>query len=312
MPVNAKIKYFLDKMKEIPQMPLDKVSPEDYRKRENRGLDFQQPKEQVHDVEDKLLSLDGRDLPIRIYTPEGLAPYPALVFFHGGGWVIGSLESHDSICRTLANTSGCKVISVGYRLAPENKFPAAVNDAYDSLVRIASEHKEYEIDPARIAVGGDSAGGNLAAVACIMSKERRGPSIIHQLLIYPSTGYEEEPPSMQENGEGYLLTGEIMQWFRSHYFNRDEEINDPYASPFLYQDLSGLPPASIFTAEYDPLRDVGKAYAEKLRASGVPVFYKNYSGLIHGYANFAPVVPEAKMALEEAALELHHAVTNIK
>jgi acetyl esterase len=307
MPVHPKIQDFLDKLQEYPQPPMDQVTPEAYRVSRNKMLSFQQNVEPVHKVEDRVLHLEGRDLPIRVYTPEGQAPHPALVYFHGGGWVIGSLDSHDSVCRVLANSAKCVVISVDYRLAPEHKFPAAVEDAYDSLQWIASNPEAFDIDVNRIAVGGDSAGGNLAAVACIMAKERKTPTIIHQLLIYPSTGYRETPPSMWENAEGYFLTREVMKWYQKHYFNNDQEILDPYASPVLYSDLSGLPPAAILTAQYDPIRDVGKIYAETLQENGVDVYYKNYEGLIHAFVNFIGFVPEARDALEEGAGELQKA-----
>lgn len=307
MPVNPRIQLFLDKLNAMPQPLLSKTTPEAYRASEQETMNFQQKPEPVKQVENRCLPLAGREIPIRIYRPEGQAPFPALVYFHGGGWVIGSLDSHDSICREITNSANCVVISVDYRLAPEHKFPAAVEDAYDSLQWIDNHSKELEIDGDRIAVGGDSAGGNLATVPCIMAKELKTPDVIHQFLLYPSTGYQEEPPSIRENAEGYLLTGELMEWFRDHYFNNDKEIQNPYASPILYNDLTGLPAATILTAQYDPLRDVGKAYAEKLQGAGVRVNYKNYDGLIHGFANFAPFVPEARDALEDGAEELRKA-----
>lgn len=307
MPVNPRIQFFLDKLKEMPQPPLDQITPEAYRAQDAGALAFQQETEPVHKVEDRVLHLEGRDIPVRVYTPEGEGLHSALVYYHGGGWVIGNLDSHDPVCRSLANSANCVVISVDYRLAPEHKFPAAVNDAYDALQWIALHAEEFNIDVNRMAVGGDSAGGNLAAVACIMAKEQQAPNIVHQLLIYPSTGYEQEPPSMRENAEGYLLTADMMNWFRKHYFNDEKEMLDPYASPILYSDLSDLPPATILTAQYDPLRDVGKAYADKLQDHGVKVYYKNYDGLIHGFANFIAFVPEALEALQEGAGELRKA-----
>lgn len=304
MPVNPKIQLFLNQLNALPKIPMDQITPEEYRKRANIGLNLQEKIEPIERVENHVLHLEGRDIPIRVYIPEGQAPFPALVYYHGGGWVIGSLDSHDSVCRGLANVAGCIVISVDYRLAPEHKFPAAVEDAYDSLRWIAEHAGEFNIDPNRIAVGGDSAGGNLAAVASIIAKEKGTPKIVYQLLIYPSTGSDKKMPSIKENDEGYFLTGELMWWFRHHYFNKKEDILNPYASPLLYHDLSGLPPAAILTAQYDPLRDIGKAYGDKLEESGVPVWYKNYDDLIHGFANFRSFVPEAQKAVEDGAMEL--------
>ncbi|TWT01538.1 alpha/beta hydrolase [Planomicrobium sp. CPCC 101079] len=303
MPVNSKIQYFLDQLNTMPAIPMDQITPEAMRRSEASQL-AAQPKEPVEKVEDRTIPLAGRSLPIRVYTPKGEAPYPALVFYHGGGWVLGSIESHDAICRELANLASCVVISVEYRLAPEHKFPAAVDDAYESLEWIASHAADFEIDPGRIAVGGDSAGGNLATVACLIAKERKGPNIVHQLLLYPSAGPAADYPSMAENAKGYLLTGEMMGWFQTHYLQGDEDRAHPYLSPILSENLEGLPPATILTAQYDPLRDVGIAYAEKLQAQGVKVFHKNYADLIHGFANFSGFVPEARQAVADGAEEL--------
>lgn len=308
MPVNPKIQLFLDNLNALPMVPLEQITPEAYRSMENQSMNFPQQVESVERVEDRVLKLDGRDIPVRIYTPKGgEAPYPGLVYYHGGGWVLGNLDSHDPICRLLANEAKCVVVSVDYRLAPEHKFPAAVDDAYDSLEWIATQGEDFEIDPNRLAVGGDSAGGNLAAVACIIAKERNIPEVCHQLLLYPSTGFKEELPSLKENAGGYLLTAELMQWFRKHYFNNETEILKPYASPVFYHDFNGLPSATILTAQYDPLRDAGSAYAVELETSGVNVTYKNYDDLIHGFANFIGFVPEAKQALEDGTVSLKKA-----
>ncbi|WP_019412638.1 alpha/beta hydrolase [Paenisporosarcina sp. TG20] len=306
MPVNPKIQYFLEQMNTMPAASMDQITPEAMRSLENAQLAAQQ-KETVEKVEDITIPLAGRNIPIRLYIPKGEGPYPALVFYHGGGWVLGSIESHDAICRELANLAACVVISVEYRLAPEHKFPSAVNDAYESLEWVASHAAELGIDPDRIAVGGDSAGGNLATVACLIAKERNGPHVVHQLLLYPSAGPATDYPSMAENGEGYLLTGEMMKWFQSHYLQNAEDRIHPYLSPILSDNLEGLPSTTILTAQYDPLRDVGIAYAEKLQSHGVEVFHKNYEDLIHGFANFTSFVPEARQAVVDGTEELKKA-----
>lgn len=306
MPVNPKIQYFLDQMNTMPTTSMDQLTPEAMRMSENLQMAALQ-KEPVEKVEDRTISLAGRDIPIRIYTPKGQAPFPALVFYHGGGWVVGSIESHDAVCRELANLADCMVISVEYRLAPEHKFPAAVEDSYESLEWIASHATELGIDPDRIAVGGDSAGGNLATVACLIAKERGGPHVVHQFLLYPSAGPAADYPSMTENAEGYLLTRDMMGWFQSHYLQSPEDRHNPYLSPILSDDLEGLPPATILTAQYDPLRDVGTAYAEKLKSHGVEVFHKNYDDLIHGFANFTSFVPEARLAVADGTGKLKQA-----
>ncbi|MGI2329084.1 alpha/beta hydrolase [Planococcus sp. YIM B11945] len=306
MPVNPKIQFFLDQLNTMPAIPMDQITPEAMRNSEASQLSAQ-PKEPVEKVEDKTIALAGRTIPIRVYTPKGDAPFPALVFYHGGGWVLGSIESHDAICRELANLASCVVISVEYRLAPEHKFPAAVEDAYESLEWVASHAAELGIDHERIAVGGDSAGGNLATVASLIASERQGPNVVHQLLLYPSTGPAAGYPSMAENAKGYLLTGDMMSWFQTQYLQSNEDRVHPYLSPILSDNLEGLPPATILTAQYDPLRDVGIAYAEKLKAEGVAVFHKNYDDLIHGFANFSGFVPEARQAVADGAEELKKA-----
>lgn len=307
MPLDPIVKSILDQMAAMPRPPIEQMSPEDFRSQE---FNVPRPTIPVANVYDRLLPLAGRTIPVRVYVPEmdTSTPQPALVFYHGGGWVTGSIESHDPVCRFLCNAAACVVISVEYRLAPEHKFPAAVWDAYDAAQWIAVHADEFAVDPARIAVGGDSAGGNLAAVTCLIAKERNSPDIAFQLLIYPSTGYAEAPPSIRENAEGYMLTGEMMTWFRNHYLNSSEELLHPYFAPVLAEDLGDLPPAFIATAEFDPLRDVGKMYADKLQSSGVPVAFKNYEGLIHGFANFADFVPLAKTALGECAIQLRQAM----
>ncbi len=266
-----------------------------------------QHREHVYDVEERWITLPNRSLPIRIYrTGHGIAP--VLVYYHGGGYVTGSLDTHDAICRTIANEADCTVISVGYRLAPEHKFPTAVYDSYEALVWIANHASDLEIDAERIAVGGDSAGGTLATVSALMAIEQGRPLAMHQLLFYPVTGTEENLPlSLIEYATGYLLDEALIRWFQHQYFHDETELTHPYASPIVSPHLAKLPPTTLLTAEYDPLRDLGRAYANKLISLGVPVTYHNYGGLIHGFVNYYAYVPEARRAVKEAAQSLGHA-----
>lgn len=211
---------------------------------------------------------DG-DIPVRLYRPAGsdaAAPLPVLVYYHGGGWVIGNLESHDSLCRKIANAGGFVVAAVDYRLGPESRFPAAVEDAFAAVQWLAAGPGGLAIDNTRIAVSGDSAGGNLSAVVTLLARDQ-GPALAHQALIYPATHFRRNTASHTEFAEGYLLTAAAQDWFRDHYLNDAADRDDWRASPLLAEDHSGLPPALVITAECDPLRDEGKAYADKLAAA---------------------------------------------
>jgi acetyl esterase len=244
---------------------------------------------------------------VRIYTPAGSGPFPVLVFFHGGGWVIGDLDTQDGACRALANGAGCLVVSVGYRLAPEHKFPAAPDDTYAATKWVAANAASINADPARIAVGGDSAGGNLTAVTAQMARQRGGPRLAFQLLIYPVTDGACDTASYRDNADGYLLTKEMMLWFWNHYVRNPEERFNSMASPLRAQSLKGLPPALVQTAEFDPLRDEGEAYAARLQEAGVPVKLTRYDGMIHGFFGMASVIDRATTAIGEAAEALRSA-----
>ena len=240
-------------------------------------------KEPIKSVEDRLIPGPKGTIPVRIYTPEGEGPLPVLVYFHGGGWVLCNLDTHDPICRALANLVGCIVVSVDYRLAPEHKYPAAVEDCYAATCWVAENATAIGGDPTRLAVGGDSAGGNLTAVVSLIARDEDGPPIIFQLLIYPVTDYYlPGTASYTENQEGYLVTRTDMIWYFGHYLSSQDEAQDPHVSPLKAPDLSNLPPAMVITAEFDPLRDEGEAYAQRLQEAGVPVILKRYNGLIHG------------------------------
>jgi acetyl esterase len=306
MPLHPQVKTVLDMMTSAGP-PLHRLSPQEARKaieamRANTG-----EVERVAKVEDRTFQGSGGKLPVRIYTPDGRGPFPVLVYFHGGGWVVGNIDIVDASARALANQAGCIVVSADYRLAPEHKFPAAAEDAYAATQWAALNISSFHGDPKRIAVGGESAGANLAAVAAIMAQERGTPSFVLQLLLYPATNYAFDTPSCKENGEGYFLTTEMMQWFWRQYINSDADGENPYASPMRVKRLSGMAPAAIFTAEFDPLRDEGAAYADKLRAGGVAVQYKCQEGLIHGYMGMAKAVEPAGKALADAAAALRAA-----
>ena len=232
---------------------------------------------------------------------------PLLIYFHGGGWTIGDLDTHDRTCRYLAAQAGCRVLAVDYALAPENPFPAAVDDAMRVWRAVTSDPAEFGADASRIAIGGDSAGGNLAAVTTHLARAQGLPVPIFQMLIYPSTDLAGDYPSGTENADGFLLTGELIEWFVNHYIADVAKRSDPRASPLLFEDFSGLPPAFVQTAGYDPIRDQGTAYAEKLRGAGVPVDHRHYEDLIHGYLQLAGYIEPAKVALNDAAAALRAA-----
>jgi acetyl esterase/lipase len=246
-------------------------------------------------------------IPIRIYTPWGKGPFPLLIYFHGGGWVFGNLDVHDPVCRALTNAAGCITVAVDYRLAPEDKFPAAPEDCYAATRWVAENASSFNGDPTRIAVGGDSAGGNLAAVVTLMARDRGGPKLAYQLLIYPITNFSFDTPSYHENAEGYSLTKDDMVWFWEHYLPSEKEGNHPYASPLQAQDLSNLPPAMVITSEYDPLRDEGEMYAGRLQESGNQVTVKRYHGMIHGFFSMGGVIDQGKQAIEDVATALRTA-----
>jgi acetyl esterase len=241
----------------------------------------------------------------RIYTPlklrqaGGLAP--CLVFFHGGGWVIGDLDSHDVVCRKLADEGQLIVISVDYRLAPEHKFPAAVDDAITATKWIAINGKQLGVDAARLMVGGDSAGGNLAAVVAISARDGNGPAIAGQVLIYPATDFAMTHPSHREPETSILLTHSVIKWFRDHYLNGAADAHDWRASPVRAGTLIGLPPAYVLTAGGDPLRDEGDEYAQRLKEAGVPVTYRHFPGQFHGFFTMGKLLQQANVAAGEIA-----------
>ena len=265
------------------------------------------PPDPVAEVEDRVLP---PSIPVRIYRPiEGAPPpSPALVFFHGGGWVLGDIETVDNLCRRLANASRCVVLSVDYRLAPEAKFPAPLEDCFEVVWQVADEAAEFGIDRDRIAVGGDSAGGNLAAAVALKARDRGDPPLAFQLLIYPIVDHSFDTPSYSENSEGFGLSREMMSWYWDQYLASPEDGRSHLASPLKAPGLSGLPPALVITAEHDVLRDEGEAYAARLGEAGVPVELRRFDGMIHGFLQMADTFDQGMVAIKEAGRALREAL----
>jgi acetyl esterase len=282
--LNPKLEFFLENV--LPKSPAGyQLNLELMRTRDNSV--FAGLVEPVHQITDRVIPGPESDIPIRIYTPDGEGPFPIIVYFHGGGFVFGGLESHDPVCRSIVNAAKQILVSVDYRLAPEHRFPAAPTDCFSAVNWVYEHAEELNGDHSKISVAGDSAGGNLAAVVSQMARDKRGPRITKQLLLYPVVdAYEPgKYPSYEENGRGYFLTTDFMDLSCNTYIQNEEDRMNPYAAPIHANDFSELPPALIITAEYDPLRDEGELYGEKLRAAGVEVTMKREEGFIHGFFN---------------------------
>jgi acetyl esterase len=264
--------------------------------------------EAVGDVKETTIPGPATDLRLRVYRPAGTGPWPVLVYFFGGGWSLGTLDTCDGICRMLTNAARCVTVSVDYRLAPEHKFPAAVEDCYAGAAWVGSNAEELGGDPARLAVGGDSSGGNLAAAVALMARERGGPAIRHQLLVYPNTDYQADTPSMRDISDEYFFNPASVLWYWRLYLATPEDGASPFASPLRADDLSCLPAATVITAEYDPLRDEGELYAKKLEEAGVPVEVIRYDGMIHGFFTMVGVLDTARTAVGDAAERLRGAL----
>jgi acetyl esterase len=277
--------------------------------RDRRGFTQPAPPD-VAKVQDLQANGPNGSIPVRLYRPAGAddqTVLPVLVYYHGGGWVIGDLDTHDTLCRELANGAGCAVIAVDYRMGPENRFPAAVDDCIAATHWVHEHAAELHLDATRIAVGGDSAGGNLAAVTAIAARESGDLPITFQLLIYPATDQHRTTPSHAENGQGYLLTTDTMDYFSGHYIADKTQYDDWRASPLRREDLGRLPPALVLTAGFDPLRDEGKAYAERLTAAGNRASHVCFDRQIHGFILMGKVLDEANTAVALCAAELRRA-----
>ena len=256
-------------------------------------------------------NLSAGSIPIRVYRPAGVPDatrLPVLVFFHGGGWVIGDLDTHDTLCRQLTAEAGISVVAVDYRLAPEHKFPAAADDAWAATKWVVEHAAELGVDPGKLAVGGDSAGGNLAAVVALQARDAGGPAIKLQALLYPVTDMGAETQSYRDLADGYMLTREGMRWFIAHYLGKPQDAEDWRASPIRARSFAGVAPALIVTAGYDPLREEGDAYAQKLRAAGVNVDHVSFGGMIHGFVPMGKLIDTGNRAVTLIAGSLRHAL----
>ena len=304
MPLTAETEALLKTFAEAEGPTLQEMTPQEARAayREMRAL--QGEPEDVAVVVERTVPGPAGDIPVRVYRPEGAGAFPALVHYHGGGWIIGDLDTHDPLCRHFANAAGCVVVVPDYRLAPEHKYQAAADDCYAATKWVAEQGAEIGVDRSRIAVGGDSSGGNLAAVVALMARDRGGPTLAAQVLIYPVTDHRFDTASYRDNGKGYFLETDLMQLFWDSYLSGDDDGAQPYASPLRAPDVSGVAPAHIITAEFDVLRDEGEAYGKRLQEAGVATQIQRYDGMMHGFVQFGAAIPQAHDAIADVVAGL--------
>jgi acetyl esterase len=309
MPLDIQMKSVLDSMAAAKNPSFHTLTPQEARRIAAARPQPGEP-ESVANVEDREIPSASGSIPIRIYRPAGTPPFGVLVYFHGGGWVLGNIAMTDQQCRLLANASGCMVVSVEYRLAPEHKFPAAPEDCYSATQWVFDNAASLNTDSMRIAVGGTSAGATLAAAVALIARDRGGPHIAYQLLVYPATTPELTTASHSQFAKDnyYILSRADMEWFWGHYLDRDEDHRNPYACPAYARSLTGLPAAFVITAEYDPLRDEGEAYAVRLSEEGVSTILKRYDGVTHGFFGMPALLEKAKIAIQDAAQALRSAI----
>ena len=310
MPLHPQAAAIIEARRNAGGPPQNTMTPSAARAQMNAGRSTG-PVQPVRHVEDRAIRGPGGALPVRIYRDSNDTGLPILVWFHGGGWVVGDLDQTDAACRLFAKESGAVVVSVDYRLAPECQFPGPVEDCYAATQWAVDAAAELHGDPEAVAVGGASAGANLAAAVALLARDRGGPRLVHQSLIYPVCDYDFTTASYRENGGGqYGLSTDSMQWYWHHYIGATGEYWNPYASPARANSLAGLPRAHVITAEYDPLRDEGEAYADRLVADGVPTVATRYPGMTHGFFNQVALIDDAMTAIREAAQELLASVGN--
>lgn len=312
MPLDPVLKAFLDQVAAMGGPKTWEMQPNEAREAFAGLMQLAGPKDiPIGKVANIAIPAAHGEIVARSYAPVAAnsAPLPTLVFFHGGGWVIGNIDTHDGLCRIIANASGCRVISVEYRLSPESKFPGPVDDAVAAVEWIEKNASQLGVDANRLAVGGDSAGGDLAAVVAQIAKAKGAPKIAYQMLLFPVTQIGEETRSLREYAENYFLERRTLDWFYAHYLPADADKKDPRISPLAATDVSGLPPAYVMLAGFDPLHDEGLAYAEKLRAAGVPVTVADYPDMVHDFIYLQAVLPQAAEALNTAAKALKAALT---
>jgi len=308
MPLDPQAQKVVDALAALNLKPFRDSSPAEARESMRSRTAALGPFEEVPAVADHRVPVTGGEITVRVYKPAGMGPHPVLIFYHGGGWVIGDLYTHDGICRSIVNAAGCAVASVDYRLAPEFKYPVPVEDSYAGLLWVVANATRLGLDSARIAVGGDSAGGNLAAVMALLARDRRGPRLLLQILVYPVTNYDFGTASYRENGTGFVLTTDDMRWFWRHYLSREEQGREMTASPIRAKSLADLPPALVITAGCDPLRDEGDAYAARLRDAGVAVTLTPYPGMFHGFLRMTRILDQSRVLLDEIAGALKKAL----
>jgi len=312
MALDPQVKAVLEMVIKAGRPAYHTLSPKDARQLfiETRPATTPTPPE-IGSVRNVVADVAGGSIPLRVYRPAGVPDttrLPAYLYFHGGGWVIGDLNTHDVVCRQLTAASGTSVVSVDYRLAPEHKFPAAADDAWAATQWVVAHAAELGLDAGRLAVGGDSAGGNLAAVVALMARDAGGPAIALQVLIYPVTDVMRESRTYADFGDGYMLTRDSMRWFIAHYLRSKDDARDWRVSPLRAPSLAGLPPALIMTAGFDPLRDEGEQYAGRLRDAGVMVDYVCYGGMVHGFLGMGKLLDTAGRAIAQIGTSLRQAL----
>ena len=306
MPLDPQAEALLGSMKDAGAKPFETMTPAEARVAAWAFKDLGGPPEEVGSLHHRFVPGPTADLPVRIYRPSGARDehLPGLVYFHGSGWVVLNVEICDAFSRALANRTGCVVVAVNYQKAPEHKFPIPLDDCYAATRWVFDNAGELGVDPTRIGVIGDSAGGNLAAAVTLRARDEKGPQLAYQVLVYPAVQYGWDTPSALANAEGFLLQRASMEYFWKHYVRSPSDAEHPYCSPLAAEDHTGLPPALIVSAEFDPLCDDGRNYANKLQAAGVPVKFRFYDGMIHGFLWMSGVLDQSKALVDEIGREV--------